>query len=101
MIFQYDKGKPAPQLIAKLESGTNLNSIEWAPQGGCLTVFGVNSPNSVVYFVDANASGGTEANRIRTIEHPNLNRVKRFIYSSIYSLGLLGSNRPLLCDLHF
>jgi len=73
LIYRYDKGKPAPQLLSKIESGTNLNSISWAPQGGWLIVYGASTPGGLVYFIDA--SGATEANRIRSIEHPSLTKV--------------------------
>nr|CAD2172972.1 unnamed protein product [Meloidogyne enterolobii] len=72
LIYRYDKGKPAPQLLSKIESGTNLNSISWAPQGGWLIVYGASTPGGLVYFIDA--SGATEANRIRSIEHPSLTK---------------------------
>nr|CAD2207592.1 unnamed protein product [Meloidogyne enterolobii] len=61
-----------PQLLSKIESGTNLNSISWAPQGGWLIVYGASTPGGLVYFIDA--SGATEANRIRSIEHPSLTK---------------------------
>lgn len=59
-------------MLEKLEAGNNLNSIAWAPQGGWLTVFGANTPNGCVYFVDAS---GNEANRVRTVEHSPLSQV--------------------------
>lgn len=67
-----DKGKPVPQLISKIESGTQLNSIEWSPQGGWFTIFGINSAPGHVYFIDTN---GAEAVRTHLVEHPNMNQV--------------------------
>jgi hypothetical protein len=73
LVYRYDKGKSNPILLGKLEAGNNLNSIAWAPQGGFLTVFGANTPNGIVYFVDASAA--ETATRIRSIEHAQLSQV--------------------------
>jgi hypothetical protein len=75
LIYQHDKGKTIPQLLGKIEAGNNLNSIAWAPQGGWLTVYGANTPNGIVNFIDAN---GTEVTRTRSIEHNQLSQVKSF-----------------------
>lgn len=72
LVYRYDKGKSNPILLGKLEAGNNLNSIAWAPQGGFLTVFGANTPNGIVYFVDASAA--ETATRIRSIEHAQLSQ---------------------------
>ncbi|KAF7636894.1 Eukaryotic translation initiation factor 3 subunit B [Meloidogyne graminicola] len=69
LIYRYDKGKPVPQFLSKIEPGNGLNSVSWAPQGGWLIVYGASTPGGLVYFIDAS---GTEATRIRSIEHPSL-----------------------------
>lgn len=73
MIYRIDKGKPAPQLMGKVEPATNLNSALWAPQGGWVVVMGLNTSTGTVCFVDAT---GTEVNRTKVVEHTSLSQVR-------------------------
>ncbi|KAI6242660.1 Eukaryotic translation initiation factor 3 subunit B [Aphelenchoides fujianensis] len=70
LVYRMDKGKPAPQCISKLEAGIQLNTVSWAPQGGWLAVFAASSSAGHVFFIDTN---GSEATKIRGIEHPSVN----------------------------
>ncbi|KAI1699212.1 eukaryotic translation initiation factor eIF2A domain-containing protein [Ditylenchus destructor] len=71
LVYRLDKGKPVPQLMSKIEAGIQLNSVEWAPQGGWLTVFGANTVQGHVFFIDTT---GAEAVRSRIVEHPSVNQ---------------------------
>jgi len=68
----YKLGKMAPTVISKLDSGTQLNTVEWAPQGGWLAVYGAGSSSGQVLFIDAS---GSEPTRYKSIEHPSLSTV--------------------------
>uniref|UniRef100_A0A915ERS8 Eukaryotic translation initiation factor 3 subunit B n=1 Tax=Ditylenchus dipsaci TaxID=166011 RepID=A0A915ERS8_9BILA len=71
LVYRLDKGKPMPILVSKIEAGIQLNTVEWAPQGGWLSVFGANSSAGHVFFIDTN---GAEAIRTRIVEHPSMNQ---------------------------
>jgi hypothetical protein len=72
LVYRVDPGKPAPLLMSKLEPGTQLNTVEWAPQGGWLAVFGTNAPSGNLIFIE---TGGAEAARFRLIENPMMSQV--------------------------
>lgn len=81
-IYRLDVGKPAPILLAKIDSTSYLNSVEWAPQGGWLAVFNVNSQsNAQIFFIDAS---GTEVSRTRTVDQPLINQVFRLKYFCLF-----------------
>ncbi|KAL3090270.1 hypothetical protein niasHS_006722 [Heterodera schachtii] len=71
LIYRLDHGKPAPQLIGKIEPANGLNTAMWAPQGGWVVVMGVNTSSGIVSFIDAT---GAEANKAKTIEHTSLSQ---------------------------
>ena len=100
IIYIMVPDKLAPILVGKIESGAQLNTVCWAPQGGWLTVFGLNTPNGHVFFIDAS---GTEPVRSQMIEHISLNQVIAVYRGpTIISLisGCMGSNRALLLHVH-
>ncbi|KAI6228253.1 Eukaryotic translation initiation factor 3 subunit B [Aphelenchoides besseyi] len=70
LVYRMDKGKPTPQCISKLDAGMQLNTVNWAPQGGWLTVYASNSTAGHVFFIDTN---GSEATKIRGTEHQSVN----------------------------
>lgn len=72
LVYHLDVGKPVPILLAKIDSGVYLNSIEWAPQGGWLAVFSANSSSGQIFFIDAS---GSEVTRTRSVEQPIINQV--------------------------
>ncbi|CAD5212047.1 unnamed protein product [Bursaphelenchus okinawaensis] len=69
-LYKIEKDKPTPQVLARMESGIQLNTVSWAPQGGYLTVYGNGSTAGNVFFIDVN---GSETTKTKTVEHPNLN----------------------------
>jgi len=71
IVYEIDPGKSAPIMMSKLEVGTQLNSIEWAPQGGWLVAFAVNAPSGNLLFLDTN---GPEATKVRSLEQPYINQ---------------------------
>lgn len=72
LIYRLDVGKPAPILLAKIDSGAYLNSVEWSPQGSWLTVFSANSSGGQIFFIDAS---GSEVSRTRSVEQPTISQV--------------------------
>ena len=70
LVYKIDSGKPAPVLSSKLDSGIQLTTVKWAPQGGWLVVYSENSTAGQASFIDAT---GAEATRVRLIEHPSMN----------------------------
>lgn len=72
LVYKLDSGRPVPSLISKLEAGTQLNTVQFAPIGGWLAVYGANSTAGHVFFIDTN---GPEATRTRIVEHTSMNYV--------------------------
>lgn len=88
LIYRIEKDKPTPQCISKLESGIQLNTVAWSPQGGFLAVYAHSSSAGNVVFIDVN---GSEVTKTRTVEHPSVNYVSLHSATSGYFLRLPGT----------
>ncbi|KAE9548703.1 hypothetical protein FO519_008085 [Halicephalobus sp. NKZ332] len=70
LIYKIDPGKPQPVQLGKLDSGIQLTTVKWAPQGGWVVVYSENSTVGQAIFIDAN---GQEPARTRIVEHSSMN----------------------------
>ena len=65
----------AYNLFFRIEAGTQLNTVSFAPTGGWLAVYGANSNAGIVFFIDTNSQtqSGPQATRTRIVEHASMN----------------------------